>query len=457
MGFLVALFVPAALVWLLPILRNGRLLPIVLIVVVSGVVFGPAFFSIDGPLQISIDRLMLVVLGGVVLIRLRLGQVAWLKLTRLDWLILGALAYLLWSCMRGGPVPDGSVPLARWIFFAAVPVAVYFACRHIRPTPTDLRRFENAMIALGAYLSFTAVLEVTGHRQLVFPGYINDPEIWEFFGRGRGPLLNPAGNGMLITLGLTISSVRWFVSGRQGKVIHAILVALMMAGIYATLTRSAWLGAAAALGLVALVYTPRWLRVLGLAFAILLAGGMVLGIKDQLLSMKRDKNLSASEAAKSVELRPLLAIVAWEMFKDQPLTGHGYGHYFEHSPPYHAIREYGLPLEKVRPYVQHNVFLSVLVDTGLVGIGCLLGAMCTVLGMAARLAMDTKADQTARTLGLATMGYIAGYVCNGLFHDVGVIDMVNTFLLAIAGLAAAAYQHGVRETRQSDVRSNSVA
>ena len=75
------------------------------------------------------------------------------------------------------------------------------------------------------------------------------------------------------------------------------------------------------MAIVGLVHSPRWVRVLGLAATVLLAGAMAMGLKEQLMAFKRDKALSAADAAKSIELRPLLAAVAWEMFKDKPQPG----------------------------------------------------------------------------------------------------------------------------------------
>ncbi len=445
MGLLIFLFALAGMVWLVPVLRAGRMMPLLTICMIAGVVSGPSFFAIDGPIQISLDRMMLVGVVGVLLIRMRMGQMHWAALTRTDALIAFLVGYFLLSCMRGGAVPDGSSPVARWLFFVAAPATFYAIGRQIRLTEADLRLFQNTMLVLGFYLSLTAVFEVMGLRQFVFPRYINDPKSWEFFGRGRGPLLNPVANGMLITLSLTLAAVRLFQRPWQEKVFYAGLILLMSAGTYASLTRSVWLGAIAALGVVALVHTPRWVRVLGLAVAVLLAGGMAMGLKDQLLSIKRDKNLSAVEAAKSIELRPLLATVAWEMFKDKPLVGHGYGHYFEHAPPYHTIRSHGLPLERVRPYMQHNVFLSILVDTGLTGLAAFGLILSMIAAMAWRLARDPLTLSTTRATGLAMLGFLAGYVINGMFHEVAVMEMVNVFLLSLSGLTVAAYQYGVKE------------
>ena len=79
---------------------------------------------------------------------------------------------------------------------------------------------------------------------------------------------------------------------------------------------------------------------------------------ERLMSFKRDKELSAAEAAESAKLRPILAVIAWHMFLDRPLLGSGYGQYRTESLAYLSDRSTDLPLEKARPYVQHNVFLA---------------------------------------------------------------------------------------------------
>ena len=443
MGPLAVLFALAISVWMVPILRNGRMLPMLAIALVTGVVFGPACFAIDGPIQISADRVLLGTLIGIAALRWRIGKLSLSRPMRLDWLIGAWTAYVLVSCLRGGEVPGVESPLARWIFFIFFPVCFYALARQIRLGKREIRWVENSFLVMGVYLSVTAVFEILDLRGFVFPKHINDPDVREFFGRGRGPLLNPVVNGMLITIPLIITAVRFFNRPVRRRWVYAVLVAVMMAGVYCSKTRSVWVGAIAALGVVGLVYLPRWVRVLGLAAAVLMAGGMMLGLKDQLLAMKRDKALSAAEAAKSVELRPLLAIVAYEMFKDRPIIGHGYGHYFEHAPPYHTQRHYGLPLENVRPYIQHNVFLSVLVDTGLLGLSVFLAILATVAGAAWRLVADRDGADEGRMLGFMMLGYLATYVCNGMFHEVGIIEMVHAFLLALAGLTISAYQNGV--------------
>lgn len=442
MTFLAVLFGLAAMVWMIPIVQSGRMTPLATTVLIVGTVFGPAFFALNGPIQFSADRILWVAMFGILAIRWRMGLLTLSKPSRVDWMLIALTGWLLVSAVTGGGAPAGSSPTARWIFYIAMPVGMYMISRFVQLHQRDVRWFMNAMVALGVYLAVTAVCEVTGLHSLVFPKFIVSAETWEFYGRGRGPLLNPAGNGIVMSIALVASVLGFFRSDRQGKLLYAIATVVIMGGVYATLTRSAWLGAAATIGIIAMVHAPRWVRVLGVATAILFGGAMAMGLKDQLLRLKRDKHLTAADAEKSVQLRPLLAIVGYEMFKDKPLVGHGFGHYFEHSPPYHEIRSYGLPLETARPYAQHNIFLSILVDSGLIGLTLFVGVLVNLAGVAWQLARSPGCNDQ-RGVGLMMLGGLIAYFCNGMFQDVLIIPMVHMFLFFLGGIAMTVYARGL--------------
>lgn len=442
MAFLGILFGIAALVWLAHLARYCSVPVAGLAVLVTGTVLGPAYFAFDGPVQISIDRLLWVAVIGVFPILWRLQRIDAKPITRGDAALLFLAALLLVGTQRGGSVPDGSSPLARWVFYILLPLGMYWIARHCALRAVDLQRVWWGLIGLGVYLGFTAICEVARWDALVWPRYIADPRSWEFYGRGRGPLMNPAANGIILSITLAAAILQWPRASRAGQLLLAAAVLLQAAGIYATLTRGVWLGAAAAVALLGMLYAPRWLRVLGLASAIALGGAAAMGWKDQLLRMKRDEHLSAADAEKSVQLRPLLAVVALEMFKDRPIWGFGFGHYHEHAPRYHDQPAYDMPLDQARPYMQHNVLLSMLVDGGLVGLVAFLAVLSYWASRGWQLARHPHASPEARALGLLMLVTLVAYLCNGMFQDVSVIPMVHMFLFFIAGLTLAVAQRG---------------
>jgi O-antigen ligase len=320
---------------------------------------------------------------------------------------------------------------------------MYALARLIEIRPRDIRLMLTGSMVLGIYLAVTAVFEITGMHGLVFPRFIADPEVWEFYGRGRGPLLNPSGNGFVMSVSFAAAALGFVYADRRGKAMYAVIAAIILCGVYATLTRSAWLGVVCTFVLLAMVYAPRWVRVFGLATAIIIGGASAAGVKDQLIRMKRDKNLTAADAEKSIKLRPLLAVVAWEMFKDKPIIGHGYGHYFTHNDRFHNNRSYELPLGQARRYAQHNVFLSILVDTGLIGVSMFISWLAMLVGVGWRLARQRESSTETRWVGLMLLGALTAYFCNGMFQDATIIPMVHMFLFFLAGVGVTVYQKGL--------------
>ncbi len=443
MEFLIALFAIAGLVWLVPVIQNGRLIVVAMAVLGLGTVFGPSFFHIDGPIQLSVDRMLWFGMFALAVVGLRLGYAHLPSLHRVDVLVIGIVLWTLVSAISSKHVTAGPPPSARWLFYMLMPAGMYLIARLIDIRNLDVRWMLGGSIALGIYLALTALFEIYGFHSLVYPKFITDPETWEFYGRGRGPLMNPSGNGILMSIALVATSIGLVYSGWRGKFVYGLLTLILFAGVYATLTRSAWMGGIAAVGIVAFMHSPRWQRVLALSIVVLIGGASVAGFKDQVVRMKRDKNLTAEDAEKSMKLRPLLAVISWEMFKDRPIVGHGYGHYFAHNDPYHSDRSYDLPLESARTYAQHNVFLSILVDTGLIGFSLFVGWLMMLCGMGWQLARRADAKPESRWVGLLILGTMLAYFCNGMFQDVMIIPMVHMFLFFLAGVAVTVYQRGL--------------
>ncbi len=111
----------------------------------------------------------------------------------------------------------GSQPVARLVFDYLMPCGLYWVARQSRITERGVLAVLALLAAMGLYLAATALAEVSGNSGLVFPQYIASPDVPEFLGRARGPLLNPAGNGILLGLGLAATLLWWPRLGRVGR------------------------------------------------------------------------------------------------------------------------------------------------------------------------------------------------------------------------------------------------
>jgi O-antigen ligase len=142
--------------------------------------------------------------------------------------------------------------------------------------------------------------------------------------------------------------------------------------------------------------------------------------------------------AQSAKLRPMLAYVAWEMFLDHPYAGVGLGQYKYADQPYIAARQIDMPLDRIRPYHQHNVFLSLLTETGILGTLPFVWLLAGWTRLAFHVWRRVDAPLELRQTGPVFLFCVASYLANGMFQDVSIIPMVNALLFYVAGLLMSA-------------------
>jgi O-antigen ligase len=292
-----------------------------------------------------------------------------------------------------------------------------------------------ALAIFGIYLTITALTEAAGQWSLVFPQYIASPK-HQYFGRARGPFLNPVAMGTYIAAAVASALMFWPKLNRAGQLVLLTFASVAGAAFMATLTRSVWMGGALAGTIFLWLILPRqWRVILGMIGALFVV--VLLAINtDSILNIKRDENLGAAASAESVELRPILANVAWNMFQDRPLLGFGYGQYDRERMPYLADRSSELPLEKTMPYVQHNALLALLTDTGIVGAGLFALLMILWTYNAWALWHNRSAALPYRQVGLVFMIIIGVYLPNAMFHDTNIIDGLSLLIFFMAGLTS---------------------
>ncbi len=435
MALLALLALLIALVWLAAYLRFTGLSGGILLVAVTGIVLGRPFFHRNvGPLPVTIDRILLAAVGlfAIWLIRKNDLRLPTLSRTRVA---AGALLFvLLASTLTHDWKTDGFQPLATWLFFYAIPLFAFALVQLLPLEKKDAQLWIAGLITLGGYLAFIGICETRELYGLVWPRFIVDASYAEFLGRARGPLLNPIGNGIVMTVAATASLLLAWKRRAPAIALGVGALVFTLMGIYLTRTRSVWLGAAAALWLVTALQVPRRLAIAGTCWA-LLAALLLVGTQwEKLNAFKRDRNVSVADMSESASLRPILATIAWKMFQDKPLFGFGFGQYGAEAAPYCAERDTELPLDRGRPYVQHNVFLSLLTETGLVGLVLLIWLIFSVAQDAVRVLFHSSATPWQRDLALLTLAALTSYVVNGMFHEVAIIPMVHFLVFTLSGL-----------------------
>lgn len=448
-----ALLIPVAIAGLLiwaATIRNLGLLAGCVITIGAGIVLGYDLFHVG---SITSDRLMLLLLLATFAVVRTLGQTNTFRLTRTDIVFGAFIGYLIFSTFTHEWQWSENYPLSRLLFYYLLPACIYWVARQAK-TPKHTFLFSYAAIALfGIYLSLTAIAETRGWHALVFPRYIITSLTTEFFGRGRGPLLNPIGNGIMISIAIVSTAMLWPHVKKVGRVAIVGCMVILLAGAYCTLTRSVWIGAAGCLGIIGLLSLEGHARRL-LIVAALLGGTLVLPVAYQKSkAFKRDKNVSVADMQSSASLRPIFARVAWLMFKDRPVTGVGYGQYLKHNKNYVHDRETPLRLNLAIQYQQHNVWLSLLTETGLIGMLLFTATFVYWIRAGWQLWFAKSAPLVARQVGLAHLCIAFAYFVNGMFHELAIIPMVNMAFFCLSGLTVGMWlQYAAPAAAEKPVR-----
>ena len=231
--------------------------------------------------------------------------------------------------------------------------------------------------------------------------------------------------------------------------VYARYGSLMVLALYFTYTRSTWLGLAGGLAIIPLLQFPRsWRPVLLVGMLLVgMVGAMTVG--GEILNLGR-KDTDASPSH-SVYQRASFLYVSMQMFQDHPLVGCGFGRFYDCKMPYLSDRSQQIEIESIRNLEHHNTFLSLLVETGLVGFTLFVGLLIAWTRAAWQLVRNRSAESWMRAQGLFTLAVLITYVANAMFHDL-ILSPSEQWLLCLTtgvtiGLQAMVKQKDIKTTQ----------
>ena len=439
------------LVWAVLYARHAALPVLAVATLLVGYLFGHSFWHADlGPLPLTLDRLLLIALAGLFALRCWTGRIHWSAVSSVDWALGATLVWLSLSAVLSRPGDDLTLPhspMWRLLFSFWAPAFLFLV---MRQSPVD-RRVATTVLSLltllGVYLGLTALAETAGVWSLVFPGYIADPELGLHFGRARGPALNSVSLG--VYLGVCFWAA-WALLPRVSRFAQLAIflsLPLMAAGVMLSYTRSTWIGLAAGGLAVLAVQTPRRLRmpVLGATavVGVIAAGAMW----QSLLYLEREDSGGVSKH--SVQQRAAFAYVSWNMFRDHPLAGVGFGRFYDQKLPYLSDRSQSFELESIRDLHHHNTFLSLLTETGLIGMAAYIGVLVGLATCGWRLAQSAAATPEARSIGVLLLAAVMVYLPSAMFHDLTLLHTDQWLLLMLGGLGVGCERRLVAPARET--------
>ena len=315
---------------------------------------------------------------------------------------------------------------------------MYGIIRQLDIKRRDWSRLLAVLVVLGLYLACTGACEVAGRWSLVFPRYIANPDLGIHFGRARGPELNAVSLGLYVTACfLCMDVVQFrnppFVPARACRR-SAADGGRCPAHFYTLDVDRARRQRAGRRG----VQIPRRWRLPALLTAALFGLLVVTASWGQLIGIKREGTVEDSEH--SVDQRESFAYVSWQMFRDHPIFGVGFGRFYDRKLPYLSDRSQNFELESLRPLHHHNTLLSVLTETGLVGFAAFVGVFAVWIRTAWRLTANSKSASWVHAQGLLMLAIITNFLCSAVFHDLTLMPSQELLLFIFAAITVNLHQ-----------------
>lgn len=336
---------------------------------------------------------------------------------------------LLFSCIISGSISHPQNRHISTIFsFAVIPMLLFMACRRMGFERISVGRLFFMLIMIGLYLGLTGVFEHYEISALVFPSYIMDPGMGIHFGRARGPFVQAAVLGSVLSVLFVV--MLFYIEYFNNRLAYLMVSLLMLTTIYFSYTRSAWLQVATSMGVIFL-FEPKVRKlfcVIGFLFIVFYVSGIM-----EKFSMESGTLFSKRQGP--IDDRINIMFSSLNMFKDKPFMGFGYGKFGEYAYTdkyFKGVK--GIPL-RGEGEGNHNVILGLLSEVGLIGtIPYLLIFYYFVRVSLSLLNRSKRGSQFERGVGTMNIAIVIGYFISIQFYDPRFFGMLNGLVFTISAL-----------------------
>jgi len=292
------------------------------------------------------------------------------------WAMLALVLYVALSAQMTGWTaehPDvRSAPYYRFLGSVLFPFVIFFLLYNAGITSKQIQRGLLILTAYGwyalyiGYLQYAAIQGGAGWaRELIWPAFINDPTYGIHFDRARGAFMGASPQAVFLVLLFFVDL--YLIRKLKGNYRLALILQaiLIPPAIFFTAMRSAYV-AFIICGFVWVFFANRGrMRLIKLLLLMMVVVIGVVLIWDRLVGVERAAGGIAQRGP--VVARKILLAQTWEMVKEAPLMGVGFGHFVDaqQAMPRDPTGLTGL---SVGTLVEHNLFLNMAAETGVIGL-----------------------------------------------------------------------------------------
>ncbi len=376
--------------------------------------------------DVSLDRILWLILIGLFVLQIFFKKRKLLAFNLVDiaMFILGLVTFFSMLLTDTLIDVEGGIKFKALLTGYIVPFSIYFVSKNLFYEESKVKKLIFGLALFGLYLSLTAIFEHYQFYNLIYPRYISDPQIGIHFGRARGPFVNSAVNGTVLSMiFILVLYGHFYFKGLQKRVAQ-ISLGLMPVAIFFTYTRSAWLGFLLAL-IIFLLSDKRFRRYIWILLSLLFV----------LIAIERYAPWFRS---RTLEVTPIFArinldVAAFRIFLDRPFFGCGFGKFIE-TAPYYMIRLRGIPFIG-SGMTQHNTFSGVLAELGLFGFIPLALIFIYLIRTARLLYRQLPENEFfGKGLIISFLGVFIIYTINSLLFEMKFFQFPNSLFFLFSGI-----------------------
>ncbi len=406
--------------------------------------------------DIDLPRLTFVFIWIVFLLEVGFGVRRLIPSTRIELAMFGVVCAIIASM-----VTNGQVHIRNLLNGFAIPYAIFIVAKNVFITQRDVDKFIYLFaLPLSFYFPINHMFEHYGVNQFVFPRYILDPHvagrevIWE--ARAMGAFLQPSATGMAM-VSMFIMSLYGLTKmrGLLPRVVALFITAITPITVFFTYTRSVYVGFASAM-MVLLIFSRR-----SKVYAGIIIVGIILAVLGNWSNVVTEDRQAGGVATKSTVVgRLVLAEASLRMFADHPFVGVGFRNFQEHSLPY--VRQVRTTLLGYREswvgkdVGQHNHFLNILTETGLMGFVPLLAVFYLVF-RTLRKAHNCTCKAYDHDFVVAVWAVFAQWISNAMSMEPRFYEFMNVLPFMLAGIIVGGYQRTMLHRWNNNIGERSPA
>jgi O-antigen ligase len=418
---------------------RGELLTAIVLWFVTLIVFHEEFWRLPVPLffALTVPRIGIVVLIALALGMLAAGRVRIRHAWPAGAFILATALYFSLSALISGFETRSVVSVHyRLIGGYLFPFTVFTLMLHAFNTERDFKRFVVFFAVLSVYLTATGWCEQFNIAALIFPRFIDDPTVGIHWGRVRGPFVMSAAMGLALVYCFfnNLILARNVLRGRW--ILYLINVA-MLPVLFWTKTRSVWLSFVVCLLIWAAYSRRRTTRIVSVS--LLAAAALMIAVVNMQNFLSPDRARGGLTDVEPLLLRVGLAQMTLEIVSEHPIVGVGFGHFRDFAPAF--ARDPSSPFYAFgSAAMEHNNVLSIVAETGVIGLSLYALMMYFILRFSVRLfRMLPPAGPGLINRDFLVLYWIltAAYFLDGTFRETSDNPFANSLFFGLSAIPVA--------------------